>query len=143
MQKEQQSKTDFSQLKRLESTQITAIVFSDLHKMTRPSGCAEIDVSAHEKKWKKICQLINELNKKWTPKLRTIRENQRNTLQTLEEIAKRSTEYCQELFKNSDTNVNAELTSLREISPKQNPSTINDQFLKSEIHVAINTMEPP
>ena len=46
------------------------------------------------------------------------------------------------MFKKSHTNVNAELTSLRETSPKQNPSTINDHLLKSEIYLSINKLKP-
>ena len=96
MLKEQQSKTDFSQVKRSKSTEISATVFTYLHKKTRPSGCnnrcEEIEVSTQEKKSRKTYQLIKDLNKKWTQKRRTIRDKHRKTLQTLEEIKKRWTE---------------------------------------------------
>lgn len=49
-------------------------------------------------------------------------------MQTPEEITTRWTEYCQELFTNTSPNVNAEHTSVRKISPKQNACAINDQF---------------
>ena len=98
-------------------------------------------MSTQEKKSRKTYRLIKDLNKKWTPKLRTIIDKHRKTLQTSKENTKRCTEYCQELFKKTDTNVNAELTSLREISRKRNPSAINVQLLKSEIHAAINKLK--
>ena len=68
------------------------------------------------KRLRKIYQLIKDLNKKWTPKLRTIKDKHGKTLQTSGEITKEWAECCQELFKKTDTNVNAELTSLRETS---------------------------
>ena len=48
-------------------------------------------------------------------------------LQTSEETTKWWTECCQELFNKTDTNVNAELTNLGEISPNkiQTQSMIN------------------
>ena len=81
------------------------------------------------------------LNKKWTAILSTIKDKHGKTLQTSEEFTKRWTEYCQELFNKTNTNVNAELASLREISLKLNPSTINDQLLKFEIHAAMNKLK--
>ena len=73
-------------------------------------------------------------------KLRTIRDIHGKTLQISEWITKGWTEYCQKLFKNTNIIVNAEFISLRKISPKQNPSTFNNHFPKSEIHATINKL---
>ena len=143
MRKEQWSKTDFSQLKSRDSTKISTIVFADLHETTRPSA-TYVRVAWGEHRGKEIEKDIpvdQVLNKKWTPILSAIKGKHGKTLQTSEEITKRWTEYCQELFNKTNTKVNAELTSLIEISLKLNPSTINDQLLKFEIHAAMNKLK--
>ena len=107
--------------------------------------CREIETSAQEQKCRKTYMLIKDINRKWTPRQRKIKDRHGNPLQTMEEIKARWTEYCRELYTETDTEEELRgqegmVEALRSVSPP--PNEAEDTIMKEEVTWAIKKLKP-
>ena len=65
--------------------------------------CKEIDNSAQELKSRKTFMLLKEVNRERQPKQSGINDKDGNILEKIEEIKRRWTEYCTQLYKENDS----------------------------------------
>ena len=99
----------------------------------------EVEMSAQEKKSKEVYKLVKDVNWKWEPKQRLIKDKQGNLLQTNEDILKRWTEYCSDLYKQEEAE-NAVVQELERISP---PAAYGEDhgILLAEVEYALKRLK--
>ena len=65
--------------------------------------CEKIEQSQEQQKAKEVYQLVRSVNKKWQPKQTAIKDKNGNTLMDKGKIKERWTEYCSELYRDTNT----------------------------------------
>ena len=100
--------------------------------------CEDIERYHGEHRAREVHKMVRNINRKWQPRLSTIRRETREVLTERNEILNRWTEYCSKLYEeNADQTITKELvTSLRTISPSK-VEKLDDNILFTEIEWAI------
>ena len=81
--------------------------------------CREIQRAADHNKSRKTYKLIKEVNGKWKPQQRAVKNKDGALLQDDREIRRRWTEYCSDLYNNTETHERSQevMKDLEKISP--------------------------
>ena len=103
--------------------------------------CDNIEKYYGEFKIREAYQLVRGLNRKWQPKLSIIRDKNGKTLMGKEEINARWTEYCSELYSETDI-IGAEdyIKELERIAPPPHDD-VGDNILRHEVETAIQKLK--
>lgn len=102
--------------------------------------CREIERSAQEKKTRQTYLLIKDINRKWEPKQRFVKDRDGQLLHTSEETKARWTEYCRELYMMTEDYDASVVTELENIAPSDDDR--NDALLRCEVETAIQKLKP-
>ncbi|XP_072039529.1 uncharacterized protein [Amphiura filiformis] len=97
--------------------------------------CTELEESLEKNNSRRAFQIVNDLTKPRQPRVKTIQDKEGNCLTEEEDILKRWTEYCSDLF-NHQTNGDPSVTISQE-------SSNNDDFpvLREEVEKAIKSLQ--
>jgi hypothetical protein len=102
--------------------------------------CCDIEKYAGEYKTREVFKLIKTINRKWQPKQTAIRDKYGNTLMDKEKIKERWTEYCSELYSETEVTNKKLLEELREITPPAEDDE-KDDILYEEVERAVNQLK--
>src|SRR6218665_3863690 len=79
--------------------------------------CEDIEQYAGEYKTREVFKMIKSINRKWQPRLMAIRDRHGNILMDKEKMKERWTEYCKDLYSETEQTDKILLKELRDISP--------------------------
>ena len=102
--------------------------------------CEDIERYAGEYRTREVFKLIRSINRKWQPKQTAIRDKQGRILMDKEKIKNRWTEYCSELYCETEQTDKDLLEELKAISPP-NEDDIKDNILYGEVERAVNNLK--
>ena len=101
--------------------------------------CSQIEKCTAEEKTSEAYRMVKELNRKWQPKLTSIKDEEGKIIIDKEKCRQRWTQYCSELYedKSEDTGLRLELEM---ISPPEKDDT-EDVILYEEVQQAIKNLK--
>ena len=102
--------------------------------------CKDIEIYRGEFKSREVYKLIKNLNRKWQPINSAIKDKNGKILMDKEEIKTRWTEYCSELYKDTDEENRDLLDELEQISPPAREDE-KDNILYEEIEEAVKHLK--
>lgn len=102
--------------------------------------CSDIEKYMGEYKTKEVFKLVKNINRKWQPKQAAIKDKEGKILMDREKTKQRWTEYCSDLYKNTDPENRELLEELEMISPPPKDDE-NDNILYEEVEEAIKHLK--
>src|SRR6218665_2700378 len=98
--------------------------------------CEDIEQYAGEYKTRDVFKMIKSINRKWQPRLMAIRDRHGNILMDKEKMKERWTEYCKDLYSETEQTDTILLKELRDISPPDEDDE-RDVILYEEVERAV------
>src|SRR6266536_4583295 len=102
--------------------------------------CSDIEKYSGEHRSREVYKLVKNINRKWQPRQTAIKDKQGKILMDKEETQKRWTEYCRELYQDSDQENTVLLQELEKISPPLKDDK-KDNILYEEVEKAIKQLK--
>src|SRR6218665_183142 len=98
--------------------------------------CEDIEQYAGEYKTREVFKMIKSINRKWQPRLMAIRDRHGNILMDKEKMKEGWTEYCKDLYSETEQTDIILLKELRDISPPDEDDE-RDVILYEEVERAV------